>query len=30
MDTDGQVLQHQGINSHSGEYAPMNYQMLMG
>ena len=30
VDTDGLVLQHQGSNSHSAEYAPMHFQMFMG
>ena len=30
VDTDGLVLQHQGISSHSTEYAPMCFQWFMG
>ena len=30
VDTDGLVLQHQGICSHSAEYAPMCFQLFMG
>ena len=30
VDTDGLVLQHQGISSHSAEYAPMHFQRFMG
>ena len=28
--TDGLVLQHQGIRSHSAEYAPLHFQIFMG
>ena len=30
VDSDGLVLQNQGISSHSAEYAPMCSQFLMG
>ena len=30
VDTDGLVLQHQGISSHSAEYAHMCFQLCMG
>ena len=30
VDTDGLVLEHQGISSHSAEYAPMHFQLLKG
>ena len=30
VDTDDLVIQHQGINSHSDEYAPMRFQLFMG
>ena len=29
VNTDGLVLQHQGINSHSAEYAPIHFQLFM-
>ena len=29
VDTDGLVLQHQGINSHSVGYVPMGFQLLV-
>ena len=28
VDTDGLVLQHQDISSHSAEYAPMHFQLF--
>ena len=30
VDTDGLVLEHQAISSHSAEYAPMYFQLFMG
>ena len=30
LDTDGQVLYHQGIMSHSADYAPMRSPVLRG
>ena len=30
LDTDGQILKYQGINSHSTEYTPMCFMLLMG
>ena len=30
VDTDGLVLQHQGISSYSAEYEPMCFQLFMG
>ena len=30
VDTDGLVLQHQGISSYSAEYAPMHFLLFMG
>ena len=30
VDTDGMVLQHQGIRIHSAEYAPMRFQLFRG
>ena len=30
VNTDGLVLQHQGISSYSSEYAPMCFQLFMG
>ena len=30
LDTDGQMLSHQGISSHSVEYAHMCFQLFMG
>ena len=30
VDTDGLVLQHQAISSHSAEYTPMHFQLFMG
>ena len=30
VDTEGLRLKHQGINSHSAEYAPMHIQMFNG
>ena len=29
VDTDGLVLQHQGISSYSAEYGPMHFQLFM-
>ena len=29
VDTDALVLKHQGISSHSAEYAPMCFQLFM-
>ena len=29
VDTDGLVLQHQGISSHSAEFASMSFQLFM-
>ena len=29
-DTGDLVFQHQGISSHSAEYAPMRFQLFMG
>ena len=29
-DTDGLVLQHQGISSHSADYAPMRFPVFKG
>ena len=29
VDTDALVLQHQGISSHSDEYAPMCFQLFV-
>ena len=29
VDTDGLVLDHQGISSHSAEYIPMHFQLFM-
>ena len=29
-DTDGLVLQHQGISCYSAEYAPVHFQLFMG
>ena len=28
--TDGMVLQHQAISSHSAEHAPIHFQMFVG
>ena len=30
VDTDGLVLQHQGISSYSAEHKPMRFQPFMG
>ena len=30
VDTDGLVLKHQGISSHSADYSPMHFQLFMG
>ena len=30
VDTDGLVLQHQGISSHSADYVPMRFPVFMG
>ena len=30
VDTDGQVLQHQAISSHSVQYGPKHHQLFMG
>ena len=30
VDTDGLMLQHQGISSYSAEYVLMQFQLLMG
>ena len=30
VDTDALVLKHQGISSHSAEYAPICFQLLRG
>ena len=30
VDTDGLVLQHQGISSHSGDNAPMRFPVFKG
>ena len=30
VDTDDLVLKHQGISSHSAEYAPMCFPLFMG
>ena len=30
VDTDGLVLQHQGISSHSADYAPMRFPVFRG
>ena len=30
VDTDGLVLQHQGISSHSADYAPIGFLMFKG
>ena len=29
MDSDGLVIYHQGISSHSAEYAPMHFQTVI-
>ena len=30
VDTDGRVLKHQGIRSHSADYAPMHFPVFKG
>ena len=30
VDTDGLVLEHQGISSHSADYAPMRFPVFKG
>ena len=30
VDTDGLVLKHQGISSHSADYAPMDFPVFKG